>query len=127
MKTSIVDNGKVACTYPNIDCGTFERSACCDVHPDHSGVSLALHRTLHTGVHQSVQIRFQYLLFAEILIGLGKAVANLPLAGREHWLALRDAAELLRRALDLDGQHELTETRSDKQPRNHHGRKDLSP
>lgn len=39
-------------------------------------------------------------LFAEILADLAKTVAAMPLADADHRIALRGAAEALRRALD---------------------------
>ncbi len=93
------DNPEVASKYPHLDMGTLERSVRFDVDADWLGVSLNLDRTIDTGGHQSIHMRFQYALFAEILAGLAEKVVDMPAANREHRAALRDAAEALSCAL----------------------------
>ena len=100
MIRHIPENGEVACKYPHLDMGTLERSVRFDVDADWLGVSLNLERTIDTGVHQSIHMRFQYALLAEILAGLAKNVVDMPAGDREHRTALRDAAQALCCALD---------------------------
>jgi hypothetical protein len=99
MIKHIPENAEVACRYPHLDMGTLERSVRFDVHTDRLGVSLDLDRRIDTGVHQSIHMRFQYALFAEILAGLAEKVVDMAAADREHRAALRDAAEALSCAL----------------------------
>ena len=110
MNKHIPENAEVACKYPNLDMGTLERSVRFDVHPDQSGVSLTLRRTIDTGMHQSIHMRLQHALFAEILAGLARSIADMPLADRDNRMALCDAAETLHRVLADDTQDKQTGT-----------------
>jgi len=103
MSKPIPDKAEVALEYPDkLYIGTFERSARFDAHLDQFGVSLTLHRTGNAEERKSVRMHFHYALFAEILADLAKTVAAMPLADADHRIALRDAAEALRRTLDSD-------------------------
>jgi hypothetical protein len=101
MSKPIPDKAEVALEYPDkFYIGTFERSARFDVHLDQLGISLTLYHTGNAEVRKSVHIHLHYALFAEILADLAKTVAAMPLADADHRIALRGAAEALRRALD---------------------------
>ena len=93
MNMRIRENDEVVCKYANLH-RTLERSVRFDVDADRLGVSLNLDRTIDTGVHQSIHMRFQYALLAEIL-RLAKNVVDMPAGDREHRTALRDTAEAL--------------------------------
>lgn len=117
MNRHIPDSAEVACNYPDLDLGTFERSVRLDMSSDQSGISLTLHRTLDTGVHQSVHLRFQPALFSEILAGLTRCVGDKPLADREQRIALCGAIVTLHRALAGETPENPTKTTTrDKRP-----------
>jgi hypothetical protein len=111
MTKPVPDKAEVAIEYPDkLYIGTFEKTARFEAHLDKSGISLSLYRAGSAEERRSVQMHFDYALFAEILGDLAETVACLPPEDLAHRQALRDSAKALYLALDagVRGDEQMT-------------------